>query len=138
MNINGKSDRAPSATDPTKSVDTTDWTRLLLARSNPDAERLAAEAMALSVAGMLQVAFGLASSGRPIDLSGLSNHFGRLAAGILDLEIEQGRLLRPALIDLLSGLDRLEHVLRSRAPPGVGGLTCSPIFYQHRKIRADT
>lgn len=97
-----------------------DWTRLLFARADPDAERRACEAMALSVDHTLHMACALTKSGRPVDLGGLENWIGRLTASALDLEPADGRQIRQILIKLVGRIDRLDHAIRSRAPPKGG------------------
>ncbi len=56
---------------------------------------------------MLTLARALAASRRPLDLAGLDDLAGRLAAACLDLPPEQGRALRPRLQGLLAELDAL-------------------------------
>jgi hypothetical protein len=93
-----------------------DLATLLFTRADPDAERNAAMAMAASVARTLRMAASLAGSGRSIDIIGLDNWVGRLAARALDLDPPDARSLRPALLSLLGDLDRLEHAVRTRMP----------------------
>ena len=90
-----------------------DLATLLFARADPGAERDAALAMAASVGRTLRMAVSLAEAGRSIDIAGLDNWVGRLVARSLDLEPEDGRAIRPALIALLADLDRLEHRVRT-------------------------
>ena len=88
-----------------------DWVELFFARSNPHAEFDAANAMAQSAARTLQVSITLAEAGRAIDLGGLENWIGRLTASILDLDLNDGRRMRPALAGLLRNLNALEHIV---------------------------
>ncbi len=57
--------------------------------------------------GLLRLARALAGARRPLDLRGLDELAGRLAAACLDLPPEQGRALRPPLCALLADLDAL-------------------------------
>lgn len=68
----------------------------------------AARATADQVSGTLRVAQALAEAGRRLDLSGFERVVGRLCAQAVDLSPEQGRTLRPMLIDLLDQIDALE------------------------------
>ena len=88
-----------------------DWVELFFARSNPHAEFDAANAMAQSADRTLQVSITLAAAGRAIDLGGLENWIGRLTASVLDLDPDEGRRMRPALMGLLRNLDALEHLV---------------------------
>jgi len=94
-----------------------DWTSAFFPTCNNDAAVAAAEALAQSAERVLRLAQALAQTGRGIDLSGLEHWVGRLTASALDLDPIDGRRLRPALIGLLDGLDRLEHTVTGRAPP---------------------
>jgi hypothetical protein len=94
-----------------------DWTSAFFPACNNDAAVAAAEALAQSAERILQFAQALAQTGRSIELSGLEHWVGRLTASALDLDPIDGRRLRPALIGLLDGLDRLEHTVTGRAPP---------------------
>ncbi len=62
--------------------------------------------------GLLMLARALAAAGRPLDLTGLDELAGRLAAASLDLPPEQGRALRPRLHGLLAELDALALACR--------------------------
>lgn len=68
----------------------------------------AARGAASQVAGTLRVALALVESGRQLDLSGFERLVGRLCAQAVDLAPEQGRALRPLLLDLLGQLNALE------------------------------
>ena len=94
-----------------------DWTRAFFPPCRNDAAVAAAESLAQSAERMLRLAQALAQTGRRIELSGLEHWVGRLTASALDLDPIDGRRLRPALIGLLDGLDRLEHTITNRAPP---------------------
>lgn len=61
----------------------------------------------------------LVEDGRPVDLAGLDRQIGLLCAKALDLPAEQGRGLRPGLIDLLAEVDTVAAALASQAatPP---------------------
>ena len=65
--------------------------------------------------GLLMLARALAASRRPLDLAGLDELAGRLAAACLDLPPEQGRALRPLLHGLLAELDALALACRPDA-----------------------
>lgn len=93
------------------------WVQLLFQRTNPDAELNAARLLATSAERTLTLSCSLAIAGRVLDLSGLENWIGRLIASVLDLDPADGRRIRPTLIGLLDGLDRLEHTIATRAPP---------------------
>jgi len=95
-----------------------DWTRAFFPACDNAAAVAAAEALAQSAERILRLAQALAQAGRTIDLTGLEHGVGRLTASALDLDPIDGRRLRPALIGLLNGLDRLEHTVSGRAPPG--------------------
>ena len=75
----------------------------------------AAEALTSELATTLRLARAMASSGRPVELSGLDEQVGLLCAKALDLPPEQGTALRPALISLLADLDALHGVLARHA-----------------------
>jgi len=94
-----------------------DWTRAFFPSQSAATQIDAAERRLCAVQRTLQIAQVLAQSDRPVDLSGLEDWVGRLTASVLDLEPIDGRRMRPALIGLLSGLDRLQHTVTSRAPP---------------------
>jgi hypothetical protein len=85
-------------------------------RASEDApEFLAACNLALSAERVLNLSRAFAEVGRPIDLSGLDLWIGRLTAAVLDLDVADGRRLRPALLALLASLDRLEAAVRQAA-----------------------
>jgi hypothetical protein len=66
-----------------------------------------AAALAQAAIGTLRMARALAQSHRDIELAGLDQEIGRLCAASLDLPTEQGRAMRPLLIDVLAELDAL-------------------------------
>jgi hypothetical protein len=94
-----------------------DWTSAFFPPCHNDAAVAAAEALAQLTERILRLAQALTQTGRSIELSGLEHWVGRLTACALDLDPIDGRRLRPALIGLLDGLDRLEHAVTNRAPP---------------------
>ena len=61
---------------------------------------------------MLRMTRALVAGGREVDLMGLERQVGLLCAKTLDLPPEQGRALRPVLINLLADLDQLSSALR--------------------------
>ncbi len=78
-------------------------------------EFLAARDLAASAERVLSISHALATAGRPVDLVGLNLGIGRLTASILDLDIPDGRRLRPSLIMLLHSLDQLEAAITADA-----------------------
>lgn len=64
-------------------------------------------------AATLMMARALAEAGRPLDLAGLDELAGQLAAACLDLPPVQGRALRPRLSGLLAELDALAAACRA-------------------------
>ena len=60
---------------------------------------------------MLRMTRALVAGGRNVDLMGLERQVGLLCAKSLDLPPEQGRALRPVLINLLADLDTLSSAL---------------------------
>jgi hypothetical protein len=59
----------------------------------------------------LRVAHAFVASGRSVDLTGLDRQIGLVCAKALDLPAEQGRTMRPQLVDLLEETDRLARAL---------------------------
>lgn len=57
------------------------------------------------------IATTLAREGHPIDLDGFAGQIGLLCAKALDLPLEQGLTMRPALLRLREKLETLEHSL---------------------------
>jgi hypothetical protein len=82
----------------------------------PEAPLEQVMAMATGLTSTLGVARALAESGRRIDLSGLDSQVGLLCARMLNLEPDEGRTARVALIRLRAELDALAAVL-ARPPP---------------------
>ena len=62
---------------------------------------------------MLRLARVLADARRPLDLTGLDEMAGRLAAACLDLPPDEGRATRPRLCALLAELDALDAACRA-------------------------
>lgn len=85
--------------------------QLLFPGADPAAPLRAAEAMADRLGNMLQVARALADAKRSVDISGLDGLIGRFCAQALDLEPEDGRVIRPRLAALLAELNLLERAL---------------------------
>ena len=73
--------------------------------------------MAIGLTNTLGIARALAESGRRIDLAGLDSQVGLLCARMLDLEPEEGRTARVALIRLRAELDALAALLARPPPP---------------------
>lgn len=65
----------------------------------------------------LEIARRLVDGGKRVDLTGLDSQMGFVCARALDLPPEEGRALRPALIELLHAVDTLSAALMARAPP---------------------
>lgn len=86
----------------------TAWTQ----GSHGDAAAAALTQAIAATAGMLRLAEGIAAAGRPVDLAGLDDVFGRICAQALDLPPVLGAGLRPALAGLANDLDRLSLTLR--------------------------
>ena len=63
---------------------------------------------------MLRMAHALVTRGRNVDLTGLERQIGLLCAKTLDLPPEDGRELRPVLINLLADLDALSCIFSQR------------------------
>jgi len=63
---------------------------------------------------MLRMTCALVARGRTVDLTGIERQVGLLCAKTLDLPPEDGRVLRPLLINLLGDLDTLSHALRQQ------------------------
>jgi hypothetical protein len=59
----------------------------------------------------LRIARTLVENGRRVDLTGLDRQIGLACAKALDLPPEQGRTLRPLLVQLLEETDRLARAL---------------------------
>ena len=72
-----------------------------------------AAALLQQVASTVAIARELAASGRNVDLAGLDGMAGRLCAHVLDLPIEAGAAMRPALIELAEKLTRLRHAIEA-------------------------
>jgi hypothetical protein len=65
----------------------------------------------------LSIARNLVGAGKQIDLRGLDAEVGFVCARALDLQPDDGRAVRPALIGLRRDLDTLAAALATRAPP---------------------
>jgi hypothetical protein len=75
---------------------------------------------------LIRITRTLVDSGRAVDLRGLEWNIGLACAKTLDLPPEQGKMLRPKLIELLGELDALKAAIafsgqRARNGPGVQG-----------------
>ena len=64
----------------------------------------------------LRLARALAGQGRPVELDGMQDSVGLLCAKALDLEPDEGRTLRVALVALRDEIDQLSTTLRGSAP----------------------
>jgi hypothetical protein len=71
--------------------------------THAEAVRAAIEAMG----GTVTVARALVEGGRRVDLAGLDREAAALCAAVMALGIEEGRLLRPALVALLRQVESL-------------------------------
>lgn len=65
----------------------------------------------------VEIARRLVAGGKQVDLTGLDGQMGFVCARALNLPPEEGRALRPLLIDLLGAVDALAAELMARAPP---------------------
>lgn len=65
----------------------------------------------------VDIARRLVEAGRQVDLVGLDGQMGFVCAQALDLPPDDGRDLRPVLIELLGAVDTLAGALGARAPP---------------------
>jgi hypothetical protein len=79
--------------------------------SDPLAQKRRSEALADGVSATLQMTRALIEARRHVDLAGLDQMMGLLCAQTLDLPPDQGRSLRPRLIELLHELDELTKAL---------------------------
>lgn len=83
----------------------------------PTSDSLAAAlAVAEGFRQSLRLARALAGQNRPVELAGMQDTVGLLCAKALDLEPNEGRVLRVALIALQGELDQLSATLRAAAP----------------------
>jgi hypothetical protein len=76
----------------------------------------AVEALAEQFDATLRTAEALVRAHRRVDLQGLDQLAGRLCAASLDLPPEQGRMVRPTLVALLSRVDDLEAAMHIHSP----------------------
>ena len=68
----------------------------------------------------LAIARNVALAGRRLDLAGLDGETGLVCARVLDLPVEEGRTLIPALVALRAQLEALFQALEcSGAPPPI-------------------
>ena len=72
--------------------------------------------MAESLLQSLRLARALAGQGRPVELDGMQHGVGLLCAKALDLEPDEGRILRVALIALREEVDQISATLRKSVP----------------------
>jgi hypothetical protein len=79
---------------------------------DPIAARRAVEAIADQIGTTLRLTQAFIDSDRTVDLTGLQDMVGQLSARALDLDPDQGRILRPALIALLADLDGIAESLQ--------------------------
>jgi hypothetical protein len=79
--------------------------------ADPLAQKRRSEALADGVSATLQITRALIEARRHVDLTGLDQMMGLLCAQTLDLPPDQGRSLRPRLIELLHELDELTKAL---------------------------
>lgn len=77
----------------------------------------AVHALADELAKTIGIARALVEGGRAIDLTGLDNRIGLLCAKSLDLPPDQGRAVRPRLIELSEAVATLARVLSEHAEP---------------------
>ena len=78
-----------------------------------DAVRELVEALTRTI----DLARALAEAGRAIDLAGLDGQVGLLCAKSLDLPPDQGRAVRPRLIELSEAVATLARVLSEHTEP---------------------
>ena len=71
-------------------------------------------ALSQAVQHTVEMAAGLTSGGRRVDLAGLDHAVGLLCAKALDLPAVDGRLARAGLVTLLTELDALSLALRAK------------------------
>lgn len=77
--------------------------------------------LGINLSHMLRMTQALVAGGRNVDLMGLERQVGLLCAKTLDLPPEEGRTVRPVLINLLADLDTLSSTLSqqtTRLPDG--------------------
>ena len=82
----------------------------------PSTDFTAASTMAESLRQSLCLARALAGQNRPVDLDGMQEGVGLLCAKALDLDPNEGRALRVALIALRAEMDQLSATLRATVP----------------------
>ena len=73
---------------------------------------------------LIQIARALAATNRPVDLDGLADLVGLLCAQTLDLQPEQGRMLRAPMTALLAECDALNNTLRHPTRPRQKAASC--------------
>jgi hypothetical protein len=78
--------------------------------------RLAVEALADGLAGLLRAAVALVGTGGAVDLEGLDRMTGLVCARALDLPPDHGRRVQPQLIALRTDLDVLSAALACTPP----------------------
>ncbi len=76
----------------------------------------AAAALLQQVTSTVAIAKELAASGREVDLAGLDGMAGRLCAQALDLPLETGAAMRPALVKLMEMLTGLRQAIQQAMP----------------------
>ena len=76
----------------------------------------AAAALLQQLTSTVAIAKELAASGREVDLAGLDGMAGRLCAQALDLPLEAGAALRPALVELAGKLAGLRQAIQHAMP----------------------
>ncbi len=77
--------------------------------------------LGVNLSHMLRMTQALVAGGRNVDLVGLERQVGLLCAKTLDLPPEDGRAVRPVLVNLLADLDTLSSTLSqqtTRLPDG--------------------
>jgi hypothetical protein len=72
---------------------------------------LATRALAARLHTTLRIARVFIENGRGVDLDGLDRETGLVCARTLDLPPDEGRTLRPVLVQLLEETDRLSRAL---------------------------
>jgi hypothetical protein len=83
----------------------------------PETESDAVRASMQQIGCTVEIARRLVEGGKQVDLAGLDSQMGFVCARALDLPPEEGRALRPALLELLQAVDALSAALMARAPP---------------------
>jgi hypothetical protein len=82
----------------------------------PEPDAPSVRHLADGIAATLRMARAMVEGQRDVDLQGLDGMIGLLCARALDLPPDQGRALRPRLIELLADVDALAGALAAEPP----------------------